>query len=424
MSSSTVTFRSQRKARLLGPADLRERSIRRRVGIAWGLLVLNALTYYGSIVHVPSTVGKLIQQGALPVALLVALSINRRLIVRPNVFLCLVSLLFIEALVTTLQPQYVGTVYRCFRLAEFIIVLWLLSPWWGRRDLLLVRYYLLSLLVALGTVILGLLVAPGQALSGGRLSGVLWAIPATEVGHYGAVIAGLMIVLWLGGMLRGWIALLAATCGVTLIVLSHTRTALVGLLAGILVAGLSLIVIKARARKFFVVTSIIVSIGVITAAGVVTNWLARGQNAAELASLTGRTDFWHLVLEMPRTRFEEIFGFGLSNGSIDGLPIDSNWLVAYFEQGLLGVIVCAVMWLFLFVAAFFRPGGPRRALALFLITYCLIASFTQVGFAQPTTYLLELTLAASLLVAPVTARRSERGHADAQPRLLGGAEHS
>jgi hypothetical protein len=406
MSSSTVTFRSQRKARL-GPAQLRERSIRRRVGIAWGLLVLNALTYYGSIVHVPSTVGKLIQQGALPVALLVALSINRRLIVRPNVFLCLVSLLFIEALVTTLQPQYVGTVYRCFRLAEFIIVLWLLSPWWGRRDLLLVRYYLLSLLVALGTVILGLLVVPGHALSGGRLSGVLWGIPATEVGHYGAVAAGLMIVLWLAGMLRGWIALLAATCGVTLIVLSHTRTALVGLLAGILVASLSLIVIKARARKFFAVASIIVSIGIITAAGVVTNWLARGQNAAELASLTGRTDFWHLVLEMPRTRFEEIFGFGLSNGSINGLPIDSNWLVAYLEQGLIGVIVCAVMWLFLFVAAFFRPAGPRRALALFLITYCLIASFTQVGFAQPTTYLLELTLAASLLVAPVTARRPE-----------------
>jgi hypothetical protein len=386
---------------------VRERSVRRRVGIAWGLLVLNALTYYGSIVHVPSTVGKLIQQGALPVALLVALSINRRIIVRPNVFLCLVSLLFIEALITTLQPQYVGTVYRCFRLAEFIAVLWLLSPWWGRRDLLLVRYYLVSLYVVLGTVVLGLLVVPGHALSGGRLAGVFWEIPATEVGHYGAVTAGLMIVLWLGGMLRGWIALLAGISGITLILLSHTRTALVGLLAGLLVAGLSLIVIKARARKFFGAAGIIVSIGIIAAAGVVTNWLTRGQNAAELSSLTGRTDFWHLVLAMPRTRFQNVFGFGLSNGSIDGLPIDSNWLVAYLEQGLIGVIVCAVMWLFLLVTAFFRPSGTRRALALFLITYCLTASFTQVGFAQPTTYLLELTLAASLLVQPIAARGLE-----------------
>jgi hypothetical protein len=40
----------------------------------------------------------------------------------------------------------------------------------------------------------------------------------------------------------------------------------------------------------------------------------------------------------------------------------------------------------------------QRALALFLITYCLVASFTEVGFTDVSTYLLELTLAASLLV--------------------------
>jgi hypothetical protein len=176
------------------------------------------------------------------------------------------------------------------------------------------------------------------------------------------------------------------------------------MVAGLLVAGLSLIVTKARARKFFVGTGIVVSVGIMTAAGAATAWLARGQNAAELASLTGRTDFWHLVLNLPRTRFQEIFGFGLSNGTIDGLPIDSNWLLAYLEQGILGVLICAIMLLFLLVAAFFQPPSTRRALALFLITYCLVASFTQVGFAQPTTYLLELTLAASLLVPPTAAK--------------------
>lgn len=415
-SPPAAAFR-RRRVSSLGPAQARERSIRRRVGTAWGLLVLNALTYYGSILHIPSAAGKLVTQGALPVALLVALSVNRRVVVRPNVFLCLVSLLFIEALVTTLQPQHVGTVYRCFRLAEFIAVLWLLSPWWGRRDLLLVRSYLVSLSVALGTVLLGVLIVPGRALSGGRLNGVLYDIPATEVAHYAAVTAGLMVVFWLCGMLSGRVALLIAAAGVAIIVLSHTRTALVGMVAALLVAGLSLIVTKSRARKFFVGAGVVVSIGIITAAGVVTNWLARGQNAAELASLTGRTDFWHLVLQMPRTSFQEIFGFGLSNGSVNGLPIDSNWLVAYLEQGIIGVIVCAVMVLFLLVVAFFQPSGTRRALALFLITYCLVASFTQVGFAQPTTYLLELTLAASLLVPPVPARR--------RPRVLlaGGRSH-
>jgi len=160
-----------------------------------------------------------------------------------------------------------------------------------------------------------------------------------------------------------------------------------------------------------------VSIGVMTAAGVATTWLARGQNTAELSSLTGRTDFWHLVLTLPRTRFQEIFGFGLSNGTIDGLPIDSNWLVAYLEQGIVGVILCALMWLFLLVTAFFQPSGTRRALALFLITYTLVASFTQVGFAQATTYLLELTLAASLLV-PLAAAGGRDRSPSAQPHML------
>jgi len=406
MSSPAISFHTRRKVPPLEPAQARERSVRRRVAIAWGLLVLNALTYYGSILPIPTAGGKLIQQGALPIALLLALTVNRRVIVRPNVFLCLTSLLVIEALVTTLQPQHVGTVYRFFRVAEFVAVLWLLTPWWGRRDLLLVRYYLISLSVVLSTVILGLLVAPGHALGGGRLQGVLWAIPATEVGHYGAVVVGLVVVLWFGGMVGGRVALLVALAGIALIIFSHTRTALVGMLAGLLVAGLSLIVVRARARRFFAAAVVIVSIGVMTVAGVATTWLARGQNAAELASLTGRTDFWHLVLAMPRTRFEQIFGFGLSNGTVDGLPIDSNWLVAYLEQGIFGVIVCAAMALFLLVLAFFQPSGTRRALALFLITYCLVASFTQVGFAQPTTYLLELTLAASLLVPPTAAGRS------------------
>jgi hypothetical protein len=365
------------------------------------------MTYYGSALHVPSALGKATQQGALLAALVMALTVNRRIVIRPNVFLCLVSLLAIEALVTTLQPQYLGTVYRFFRLAEFVAALWLLSPWWGRRDLLLVRAHLASLSVALGSVVLGVLVAPGHALSGGRLSGVLWDIPATEVAHYAAVTAGLVVVLWLGGMLRGRVTLLVVIAEGTILILTHTRTALVAMVAGLLVAGLSLIRTKPRVRKFFAAAGVIVSIGVMTVSGVATTWLARGETTHQLASLTGRTDFWGLVLNLPRTRFQDIFGFGLSNGSVNGLPIDSNWLVAYLQQGLVGVILCAAILLFLLVAAFFHPVGIRRALALFLITYCLIASFTQVGFANPTTYLLELTLAASLLAPSVAARRLE-----------------
>ena len=100
----------------------------------------------------------------------------------------------------------------------------------------------------------------------------------------------------------------------------------------------------------------------------------------------------------PATRFQEIFGFGLSNCSFNGLPIDSNWLASYQEQGLFGVIICAVILLFLLVAAYFQPRGVQRALALFLVTYCLVSSYTEVGFTDVSTYLLDLNLAASLIV--------------------------
>jgi hypothetical protein len=407
MSTPVATLRPRQRLSLLPSAATREHLIRRRVGIAWGLLVLNALTYYGSALHIPSALGKLITQGALPLALIAALSVNRRIIIRPNVFLCLVSLLAAETVITALQPQHFGTVYRTFRFVEFLAALWLLSPWWGRRDMLLVRCHLMALAVALGSVVLGLLIMPGRALTGGRLSGVLWDIPATEVAHYAATIGGVMVVLWLGGLVRGKIALLAAVAGVAMIVLSHTRTALVGMLAALLVAGLSLITARARVRRFFAVGFVVISIGIMTVAGVATTWLARGQDTQQLTSLTGRTDFWALVLNLPRDKFQELFGFGLSNGSINGLPIDSNWLVAYLEMGLFGVIICVVMVLFLLVASFFQPASTKRAVALYLITYCLVGSFTQVGFANPTTYLLELTLAASLIVPPVAARARE-----------------
>ncbi len=398
MAITSRELRPHRGVPLPVSAEASERSTRRRVGIAWGLLVLNVLTYYGSLVHVPSALGKGLTQGALPAALIVALTVNRRVIVRPNVFLCLVSLLVIEAIITSLQPQHVGTVYRTFRLAEFVAVLWLLSPWWGRRDLLLVRCQLTSLSVILGSVVLGMLVAPGRAL-GGRLSGVLWDIPATQVAHYAAVTFGLVVVLWLGGQVRGRVTLVVVVVAGTMLVLTHTRTALIGLVAGILVAGLSLIVAKERVRKFFAGAGIVAAIAIITLSSVISTWLARGEGTQQLYNLTGRTKVWGPLLAFPRDKFQEIFGFGLSNSSFNGLPIDSNWLASYQEQGLIGVIICAMILLFLLVSAYFQPRGVQRALALFLVAYCLVASFTEVGFTDASMYLLDLTLAASLLVS-------------------------
>jgi O-Antigen ligase len=401
MNSSVAQLRPRSAVPLPTSAPASERLVRRRVGTVWGLLVLNALTYYGSAVHIPHGVGKSITQAALPVALIVALTVNRRVIVRPNVFLSLVSLLVIEAIITSLQPQHLGTVYRTFRLGEFVAALWLISPWWGRRDLLLVRYHLTALSVVLGSVVLGLLVVPGHAFTGGRLGGALWAIPATQVAHYAAIMFGLVVVLWLSGHFRGRLTLVVVVVTGTILLLTHTRTALVGLIVGILVAGLSLITVKARARKFFAGAGVLMAIAIMTLSGHISTWLARGENTNQLHNLTGRTEVWGPLLAFPRDKFQVIFGFGLSNSSspVNGLPIDSNWLASYQEQGLIGVIVCAIILLFLLLAAYFHPHRVQRALAIFLVTYCMVASFTEVGFTDVSMYLLDLTLAASLIVS-------------------------
>jgi hypothetical protein len=385
----------------------REGWLERRIGIIWGLLFLNALTFYSGIsfVHIPSVVGKLITQGALVAAFLMALSMNRRRILRPNVLLCLVSLLAIEALVTALFLPHIGTVYRSLRLTGYVVTLWLLTPWWGRRDLLLVRCHLRVLLVLLCSVLIGLVISPGHALPFGRLTGAIWPIPSTEVAHYAGVMIGLVVVLWLCGYMRGRLTLLIVIVALPMLILTHTRTALIAMVAGILVAGLSLVVAKARARRLFATAGIIVAIGILTLSSFITTWLARGEGSTELAHLTGRTTVWSGVVSLPRTRFQVLFGMGLSNKSFEGLPIDSNWLASYNDQGLIGVTICAAILIFLLVTAYFQPRGVQRALALFLVTYCLLSSFTEVGFTDVSPYLLEAILAASLLL-PLSADKA------------------
>ena len=105
MTYSRVDFRPGRRVALLTQtqaAERLERSVNVRVGIAWGLLVFNTMTFFPdvSLLPIPGMVGKGIAQASLPAALLVALTINRKVVVRPNVFLCLVSLLVVGTILT------------------------------------------------------------------------------------------------------------------------------------------------------------------------------------------------------------------------------------------------------------------------------------------------------------------------------------
>ncbi|HEX3966294.1 MAG TPA: O-antigen ligase family protein [Trebonia sp.] len=368
-------------------------------------MFLNVVPFYKGtwnqlplIIPIPSVIGKLMTQGALPLALLLVLSVNRRRLIRPNLFLTLLTLLVIAAIIAGVDPnagRFISTAYRTFRLAAFVVTLWMLSPLWDRQDMLLVKCQLAALFTVLGTVLLGFMVAPGRALAQGRLSGEFWPITPVQVSDYAAVALGILIVLWFCGETRGRVTLLVGLAVAVMLFMTHTRTELVALFAGLLVAGLRMY--TSRVRRLLTIVAITVSVAIIGFSSALTTWLARGQSTEDLTNLTGRTNAWAGVLSAPRDRFQVIFGYGLSNKSVNGLPIDSNWLAAYYDLGIVGIAICISMLLFVLITAYFRPRSPQIAIALFLVVYLIITSLTETGLSDASDYLLELALAASLL---------------------------
>jgi hypothetical protein len=106
---------------------------------------------------------------------------------------------------------------------------------------------------------------------------------------------------------------------------------------------------------------------------------------------------WDALLAAPRTLSQEIFGIGLTNKSFNGLPIDSSWLAVYHEQGYLGLALVIGYLLTFFAVIALRPPSITRAIALFLVVYSVVASYTEAGLGDASPYLLNLTIAAVLL---------------------------
>lgn len=387
-------------------AEPRTSSTPKLVGAAWALLILNTLGSTGAktIIPLPRSVSQLVTMGAMMTAFLLALLLNKHLRVRPSAYLLLLTLLLVSSILASADLQSgAGALFRCFRLGVFVSTLWLLSRWWdGGFDF--VRYHIRMYAAVLASVAIGLVVSPGNAMPeeyGGRLSGAVWPLTPPQIGQYAAVISGLTLLLWFGRRTTWRSALMIVVPAIGLLMLTHTRTATLGLIAGLLVAFLSLMMTSARARKVFAWTVAIGGAAGIVLAGVLQAWFLRGQSADNFSSLTGRAKVWDALLEAPRTMSQYIFGVGLTDKSYDGLPIDNSWLAIYHEQGFVGITLVASFLLVLVVVAVLRPPSLARACAIFLITYCISASYTEAGLGDASPYLLHLAVAASLLVRGV-----------------------
>src|SRR4051794_23536894 len=347
---SILTLEARRSARN-GP----DPPLDRKVLAAWAALFLNVLPFAAlpTLVPIPGPAGQLVAQGSLPLALLLALVANPRGLLRANVYLVLLSVMCLLALMVSFHSMFlVGSTYRAVRFSGFVGVLWLLTPFWGRRDLLLLRCHRTWLLVVVASVAVGGVVAPGMAFSfQGRLAGVIWPVFPTQVAHYASVLLGTSVILWMCRVITGRNAALTVVLTAAVLVATHTRTALLAGVTGLVCASASLLLARSRARRTWVL-AIALGVTVVAAfASELMTWLLRGQSSDEAAGLTGRTTVWSAVLAHPRPLMQDIFGSGMSNLSFNGLAIDSNWIGTYLDLGLVGVGIEILVLLVLLLTA-------------------------------------------------------------------------
>ncbi|MEU6809319.1 O-antigen ligase domain-containing protein [Streptomyces sp. NPDC046831] len=377
----------------------------RTVGAVWGLLVLNTLGSAGArtIVTLPRSLIQMVTMGALVAAFALALALNLRLRIRAGAFLLLLTLLAALSVISSVHLESgFGALFRCARLAVFVGTLWLLSRWWD-GGLMFVRHHIRMYFAVLGSVAAGLVVSPGTAmpdLYGGRLVGALWPLTPPQIGQYAAVITGLTVLLVLDRRTDGAGAAVVIVPSLVLLALTHTRTATLGLVLGLALAIGSLVLTSAAARRFFAWAVLCAVVAAVGFASALQAWFLRGQSRENFSSLTGRAKVWDALLTAPRSTSEQLFGVGLGDKSFGGLPIDNSWLAVYHEQGLTGVVLVAAVAVVLGGVALLRPPSLPRACALFLISYCAIASYTEAGLGDASPYLLHLAVAASLLASP------------------------
>lgn len=392
------------------PAETK--SAPKAVSAAWALLILNTLGSTGAqtVIPLPRTVIQLVTMGALMTAFLLALVLNLRIRIRPSAYLLLLTFLLLTSIVASLHLESgYGSLFRCFRFSVFVATLWLLSGWWD-GSFTFVRAHIRMFGAVLVSVVLGLAIAPGKAMPdiyGGRLSGAVWPLTPPQVGQYAAVIAGLAVLMWLGKRTDAKSALIVVVPSLGMLLLTHTRTATLGLVAGLIVALLSQGLVSARARKVFAGIVLVAGFAAVVLGGLLQTWFLRGQSTDDFSSLTGRAKVWDALLSAPRTGFEYIFGVGLTDKSYDGLPIDNSWLAIYHEQGFVGIGIVAAILLVLVAIAVLRPPSLARACAIFLIAYCVSASYTEAGLGDASPYLLHLAVAASLLATGEAPVREE-----------------
>ena len=337
------------------------------------------------------------------------------------VFVAYVAVVFLGAL---LSINIKLTAYRGLELAVGVLVV-IAAVRYGGRDAIrrLVNVVFGFMLFLVGTVWLGLLLAPDQALLPDveplpyQLQGVFPLISANSVGELGAIIMLWSIGLRVSGRSTSrWNLFLIALGAITLVA-GQYRT---GYLAT--AVALTLLLALRGRRTLAAAMIVVVLVGAVWNASSIVNaaepYVLRGQSREHASKLSGRISFWKEAIpvwqESPilgkglltATRFEVLAPLGYTSTS----TIHSTWVEALVGTGVVGVGLLAAFILLLWRSAIgdllSRSGLVYPGL---LIVFTTIRSITGTTFEIfGITILLLLVLAYAMAVNETDARRAPR----------------
>ena len=225
-------------------------------------------------------------------------------------------------------------------------------------------------------------------LGSGRLSGGVPPVAPNEIAFLTGVVLLLTVHRLMEGTARRWEPWLAA--GLAAIVwLTGSRTTLATLV-------LAVFLMLVQARRFTVpafvalVAAIPAAAFAILATSAVSNLVLRGgdQNVTTLAS---RTIAWQAALSLDTGAWQHLFGGGLTLKHIpvsgqywETQLLDSSWVSALVQTGLVGLGI-ALVWVLAVLVGAVRSHRPWRPLWLGLFLFVVVRSLLESGMFDAST---------------------------------------
>ncbi|WP_026529624.1 O-antigen ligase family protein [Haematomicrobium sanguinis] len=360
--------------------------------------------------------------GAIVVVLILALTLLRARAPLGYAPAAMAYLLFaVFVILTAVFLDDSGSILvRALRLAAGIAAFVLMWPLYRSAPIRLVDALFFAQFLLGLSVVAGLVLAPGSAWRatggtggtggtgepGGRLMGVLLPMLPPRVAEIGAILVGLAVFYWAFRRFSAWFLAVAFILGVALMVLSKTRTPVAALAVALILGTLAVARTKGARRVFAVLGA--AGIAALAALPALLTWLQRGQDPEMLSQLTGRTYVWNFILTRQYSPEELLLGQGLGSkrvtllrgeGDVNQMAIDNTWLDAFWQTGIIGLILIILVFVAAWVTCLRAPRGLVRALAVFLMAYITVSSVSESGLTDFSSHSIYALVAVSAAAA-------------------------